>query len=158
KKSTGLSMKSEVGALDESKTTETFNTVSPKLQACFTKGSQRIPYLAGEIRFVVRILESGAAKWAYVKDSTLGDRKTEECMLGVLTGATWPQPVGGEGVAEKGFTFDAGNDERPPVAWSTENLGKAFEKAKQAITTCRSSSGTAGLKATLYVATNGKPS
>ncbi len=156
KKKSGFGVQQEMGELDEKKTTATFEHVSSDLQKCFSQGIGRLPYLAGEVRLVVRIAESGAAKYAFVKESTLGDRQTENCMLGVLKSASWPKPVGGEGQAEKGLSFDPGGDERPPVAWTPDRLGGALGKAKGELASCRSSAGAGPMQATLYVGTDAK--
>jgi hypothetical protein len=151
-------IESEIGALDETKVKQTFEQVSGKLSACFNQGTQRLAYLAGDVRLVVRVAKDGAPRWAYVKDSTLGDRETEACMLEALKAATWPKPEGGEGLAENSFSFEPGGDERPPIAWSPQQLGAPYRGAKAALDRCRKKAGTKGLKATMYVETDGKPS
>ena len=153
----GPSVESEVGGLDESRVKKAFEQSAGKLTACFNRGAERLPYLSGEVRFVIRIKSDGSPRVAFVKDSTLGDRATEECMLGALKAVPWPKPVGGnEGLAENSFTFEPGADERPPVAWSPEQLGTPFRKAKGELSRCRA--GASGLKVTMYVDTDGKPS
>ena len=153
-----LQYQSEIGALDEGKVQDTFQRISPKLSACFSQGSQRIPYLSGTVSFKVRVAEDGSARWAYLKDSTLGDHQTEQCMLSALKSATWPKPVGGEGLAgNENISFEPGGDERPPVEWSPEQLGDAFKKVRPALDRCRQSAGTGPVKTTLYVETDGKP-
>ena len=154
----GPSVSAEIGALDEGKTEETFKRAMPKLDACFQKGAQRLPYLAGTVSFYVRVAGDGSARYVVLKDSTLGDRATEECMVGVLRSASWPRPEGGdEGEARNEFTFDPGDGERPPVQWSPEQLGPNWDKARPALSRCRKDAGTGPLKATLYVDTDGKP-
>ncbi len=152
----GPTFESEIGALDEAKVKAAFKKAADGLGACFNKGAERVPYLAGEVRFELRIAKSGSVRWAYVKDSNLGDRETEECMLGVLKAASWPRPQGGEGRAENTFNFEPGGDDRPPVAWTPEQLGKPFKTAKSALGQCRKKAGTGALRATLYVDTDGK--
>jgi hypothetical protein len=154
----GIGAESEIGGLDENKVKQVFQRSAAKLSACYDKGAERLPYLAGEISFRLRITRAGEVRWAHVKDSSLGDRATEECMLAILKGASWPRPEGGEGLAENSFTFEPGSEERPPVAWSPEQLGQPFRKAKGALARCRSSAGTGTMKATLYVDTDGKAS
>lgn len=154
--SSGPTFESEIGALDENKVNAAFKKAADGLGACFDKGAERVPYLAGDVRFMLRIAKNGSVRWAYVKDSNLGDRETEECMLGVLKAASWPRPQGGEGLAENTFNFRPGGDERPPVAWTPEQLGKPFKGAKSALSQCRKKAGTGALKATLYVDTDGK--
>lgn len=152
-----INARSEIGGMDERKVQETFQRVSPKLSNCYAKGVARIPYLGGEILFKLRITEQGKVRWAFVKDSTLGDRETEVCMLEVLKATRWPKPLGGEGLAENSFTFEPSNDERPPVEWTPDQLGKPFKKARPALESCRSQAGGTQLKATLYIDTDGKP-
>lgn len=151
------SVESEIGALDEMKVKQTFQRASDKLMACYAKGAEKLPYLAGEVRFTVRVAKDGSARWAYVEESDLGDRDTEACMLAVLKAATWPRPEGGEGMARNKFSFAPGGDERPPVSWSPEQLGAPYKNAKQKLAQCRKKAGTKGLKATFYVETDGKP-
>lgn len=154
----GMGAESEIGGLDESKVKQVFQRSAAKLSACYDKGAERLPYLAGEISFRLRITPAGGVRWAHVKDSSLGDRATEECMLAILKSASWPLPQGGEGLAENSFTFEPGSEERPPVAWSPEQLGQPFRKAKGALAKCRSGAGTGAIRATLYVDTDGKAS
>lgn len=154
----GMGTESEIGGLDESKVKQVFQRSAARLSACYDKGSERIPYLAGEVSFRLRITREGGVRWAHVKESSLGDRATEECMLAILKSASWPHPEGGEGLAENSFTFEPGSEERPPVAWTAEQLGQPFRKARGALASCRSSAGTGAIKATLYVDTDGKAS
>jgi hypothetical protein len=155
----GLTVQSEVGAIDEVKAQAIMERASGKLTACFTKGTQRIPYLAGAVSVYVRVGGDGSARYAYLRDSTLGDRATEECMLAVLTATQWPKPQGGdEGEVKNEFKFDPGGDERPPVEWTPDQLGKPYERARADLERCRQSAGTGPMKATLYVDTDGKAS
>jgi len=157
-KSGGANFEAEVGALDNDKVQATLQRTSGKLSDCFTKGVQRIPFMSGEIRFALRIGQDGMAHVAFLKESSLGDRETETCMLGALQGAHWPSPVGGrEGLAEGGFSFEASPDERPPVELEPDKLGKELDKAVQAVSACRSAQGAGPIKATMYVDTDGKP-
>jgi len=154
----GQSFEAEVGALDQDKVQATLDKTSGKLTTCFHNGLKRVPFLGGEIKFALRIGQGGVANVAFLKESTLGDRDTESCMLKALRGATWPSPVGGkEGLAEGGFAFDPSPDERPPVSLEPDRLGKALAEAQSSLASCRSSAGAGPLKATLYIDTDGKP-
>ena len=105
----------------------------------------------------MRVAEDGSTRYVFFKDSTLGDRATEACMLGVLRKQTWPKPVGGkEGNADSTFGFDPGDEERPPVEWTEARMGDAYRRAKPALAKCRASSGAGPMQATLYVETDGK--
>lgn len=152
-----MSARGEIGGMNEEKVQAAFQRASYKLRRCYEKGVQRIPYLGGEIRFKVRVTEEGTARWAFVKESTLGDRETEACMLDVLKKTKWPKPVGGEGLAENSFIFEPSSDERPPVPWTPEQLGTPYKKARPVLESCRSRAGASQLTATMYIDTNGKP-
>lgn len=156
--STNVAFDADVGALDQAKVNATLSGTSSKLTACFNDGLRRIPFLGGDIKFVLRINQDGVANVAYLEKSTLGDRTTETCMLDALRKASWPAPVGGrEGVAKGGFGFDPSPDERPAVDLDADKLGKELPKAKAAIAKCRADANASAVTATLYVDTDGKP-
>lgn len=148
----------DIGALDQTKVNRALDRASTKLTDCFHDGLTRVPFLGGNIKFALRINQEGVATVAYLKESTLGDRTTEACMLNALRAAKWPSPVGGrEGLAEGGFGFDPSPDERPAVDLEATKLGKELPKAQAAIAKCRSTAGAGSVLTTLYVGTDGKP-
>ena len=142
--------------MDEFATAKVFDRAKEKFLACYVRGIERVAYLAGEAHFLVRVTEQGKTRWAFMKDSTLGDRDTESCMLDVLKNTKWPKPLGGEGLAEYTVPFDPPADERQAVAWTPDRLGNAQRAVKAALAKCKESSGTSALKVTVYVETNGK--
>jgi hypothetical protein len=153
---TGPTVESAIGAMSDYDVKKKFEQLSPSLTECFSNGEQKVAYLGGDIHFEIRIALDGKALWAYVKDSTLGHRDTEACMLGVLKSATWPKPKGGPGRAENSFTFDSGNGTRPPVEWTMKDIGKKTErKLMKGLEECRAQAGTKSLTATFYVETDG---
>jgi hypothetical protein len=147
---------SDVGGMNEDRVQQTLQHIMPAITSCFTKGQAHVPYLAGDVRFAVRVAMDGSARWAYVKESNLGERETEACMLGVLKATTWPKPVGGEGLLEGPFTFDPNPEQKPPTEWKPEQLGPAFYNVKSALVQCRRKAGTKAMKVTMYVNTSGK--
>ncbi|HRI71566.1 MAG TPA: AgmX/PglI C-terminal domain-containing protein [Polyangium sp.] len=148
----------DVGALDQTKVNRALDRASTKLTDCFTQGLKRVPFMGGNIKFAMRINTEGKVNVAYMKESTLGDRVTESCILNALRASSWPAPVGGrEGLAEGGFGFDPSPDERAPVELDAEKLGKELPKAQAAIGTCRSAAGAGPVTVTMYVGTDGKP-
>lgn len=154
--SSGLAVEADIGALDEGKVSKAFERTAPDMLDCFKKGLDRLPYMAGQVRFALRIDESGAARVAYLKESTLGDSATENCMVAAAKKGTYPKPQGGrEGLAETTIDFPPTGNERPPVEWSPSNLGPKLRAAKNALTSCRAK-GAGRLRATLYVDTDGK--
>jgi hypothetical protein len=153
-----VTVQAEIGALDEEGTRKVFASASRALGACFARGSERVPYLAGDVRFYVRIDREGRARYVYLAESSIGDRETEECMLRTLRAAAWPAPLGGdEGEARSEFHFEPGGGAHPVVAWTAANLGEPYRKARPALTACRRHAGAGPMRATFYVDPEGKP-
>jgi hypothetical protein len=152
-----MAVSSEVGGLDEEKVNSTFESSVGALQRCLASGASSVEFLGGGVSFFVVVGADGSASEAYLEQSTLGDRKTEKCMLGALKAKSWPKPVGGKvGHARKSFDFDPPNDVRPPTEWEGKNVEPVLEKAAGKIAKCKEgSSGT--FNATMYVDTEGHP-
>jgi hypothetical protein len=141
-----LSMSAEIGALDEAEVAAKFNRQQSAMLACVVEGRTRVPFLSGSARVAWRVKSDGRVRWAYLKESTLGDRAVEKCILDVMKSTTWPRPQGGEeGLAQSSFSVDD-PDERMPVAWGAERVSK-----KPSIAGC----GASGVRATVYVDTDG---
>jgi hypothetical protein len=144
----------ELGSIDPRAADRAFQAVTSQLQGCQKSGLKRMDYLAGEVKFFVRLDANGKVHWSYVEGSTLGDRATEKCMLDVLATAPWPRPEGGEAEVRKGFVFDAG-DSREPTPWGVDKIQAALSKSDADIQKCKSGvSGT--FHATAYVEPEGK--
>jgi hypothetical protein len=115
----------ELGSIDELATNRAFEGLQNQFLDCQKQGMQRVEFLAGDAKFFIRVGADGAAKWAYLEDSTIGDRATEKCMLGVVTGAHWPKPDGGEAEVQKSISFDVG-DARPAVPWRSDKVSSVL--------------------------------
>jgi hypothetical protein len=146
-----MEMRSEMGVLDIKAVDSVFETIKPKLLACLDQGNN---FAAGPVVYKVRIGQDGKAKWAYLPESSIGDRKVEKCMLGVLLAASWPQPQAGEdGQAEKPFEFPDRED-RPPVDWTADRVTSAVQGAKAKFESCRKGNG-GQFRATAIIQTDG---
>jgi hypothetical protein len=149
-----LSADADIGGINEEDAHKVFARAKPAIEKCWTSGLERIPYLAGEVSFHVRIDRAGAPSKIYL-DSELGDRQTEKCMIDTLQGMTFPKPQGGrEGTADDPFTFPL-QEAREPVRWSIDDMGKKAKDANAAMSECKQKAGGASLTATLYVNTDG---
>ncbi len=151
----GLSVSTELGEIDQAATEKTFQGLQSQLGTCFKSGLTRVDYLGGDLAFFLRVGADGHAKYAYLEESSLGDRETERCMLHVVTGTQWPKPDGGEAEVRKKVGFDPPGDVRAPASWSSDRiaavLGKSGDKAAQ----CKQgASGTYSV--TAYVEPDGK--
>ncbi len=150
-KPAGPQMKSsqELGSIDEGATNKTFQGLQDKLLDCQKNGLARVEFLAGDAKFFLRIGQDGLVRWAYLEDSTLGDRDTEKCMIQVVSAAHWPQPEGGEAEVQKSISFESG-DARPPVSWHSDKVAGVLQHEGNDALKCKGT--TRGVfKVTAYV-------
>jgi hypothetical protein len=151
--SSGVSVSSEIGGMNEEAVDQAFNSSVGGLQRCLDAGAKRVEFLGGSVSFFLKINLEGKVDHAHLERSTLGDRTTEKCMIDALRKRSWPKPVGGEhGLARKSFDFDPPNDVRPPTEWSSDEAEKGLEKVGDKLHECSSRR---GFEATLYVGTDG---
>jgi hypothetical protein len=151
-----MQVKGELGILDERAVDAAFQRLLPAMQGCLEKGTARVELLGGRVEPFVRIAEDGSVRWAYLKDSTLGDRATESCILDAVRSARWPKPDGGEGQASKPFEFDPPDGTRPPVDWTPDRVRGALQAVQGKLDACKRPE-KGHLRATAYVGTDGAP-
>jgi hypothetical protein len=117
----------ELGSIDEKATNRTFEGLSSQFLDCQKQGMTRVEFLAGDAKFFIRVGQDGMARWAFLEDSTIGDRATEKCVLQVVSNAHWPKPEGGEAEVQKSISFDVG-DARPATAWTSDKVSGVLAK------------------------------
>jgi hypothetical protein len=147
-------IKSELGSVDPSDINRAFAALSERFMDCQKRGIDRVEVLSGSVKFFVRIGEDGAARWAYLEGSELGDRQTEKCLLEVIMGARWPKPDGGEAEARHGVELPL-QSTRPASDWSPDKVASSLGKHGDAIDRCKAGA-SATFHATMYVGPGGK--
>ena len=146
-------MSAELGEIDEAATTKTFDRIGPALMRCYTTGLGRLEYMAGDVKFYIRVKPDGRLRWAFLEQSTLGDRKTETCMLGALNDTQWPLPEGGEAEVHHGLGFDAPTNVRPPTDWSPDRVSAVIAPRSADAAACKRHGATT-VQVTAYVGAN----
>jgi hypothetical protein len=130
RKGPNLQMSQELGSIDQRAVEKTFaNLVSGPLENCHKQGRDRIEVLTGDVKVFLRIDPNGRVKYGYFEDSTLGDRDTEKCVLGVFNATSWPKPEGGEAEVRSGFGWGPGG-EREPTSWPSDKVASALVESK----------------------------
>jgi hypothetical protein len=151
-----IDVKGEMGGLNETKVNRAFENSITGLKKCLNDGARKVEFLAGDVGFLVEV-DQGGHKSVSIEQSTLGDRTTEKCMIGVLEGQSWPKPVGGEkGQARKTIGFDPPKPVRPPVDWSADDVKDDVAKIASKLEQCKDGQSGA-FTATLYIDTAGQP-
>ena len=124
----------EIGGLSQDEIESELRTVEPKLVACVNEAATSMSYVGGRASLKMRVDREGGVRWAYLKETTLGDRDVERCVLGVVKNRTWPRPKSGEGLAETSFDVEAAN---PPPLLTTRTSSRLAERASAATRKCR---------------------
>ena len=124
-------MSQELGSIDQRKVEQTFaNLVQGPLEKCHTQARDRIEFLTGDVKVFLRIDASGRVRYGFFEETSMGDRETEKCILGVFSSTSWPKPEGGEAEVRSGFGWGSGG-EREPTNWSSDKVTLAIVEAKE---------------------------
>jgi hypothetical protein len=142
-------MEAEIGGMNEDAMDKAFSSL--KIMDCVARGAERVNELGGQVKLKLRIDREGGVKWAYLAESTLGDRDTEKCVIDLARARTWPKPLGGEGLAEKVYAVDA---PKAPAELDARNVGGAVARARTDVQKCRGKVRGAFV-ATVYVGRDG---
>lgn len=106
------SVESEIGGMSQDGVERKLAELQPRFIACVEQASRRLSAIGGRVSVRLRVDKRGAVRWAYLSDSTLGDRDAENCVLKQLWSQRWPLPKSGEGLAETTFEVDAADAPR----------------------------------------------
>ncbi len=152
----GMGAEAEVGGMNQDAVEKVFAQVTDKLQACQKDAASRIPYVAGDVGFHVKVDHDGKPTIVELSQSTMGDLQTEKCMVDVITGCQFPPPVGGKfGLADiANLGFPALGEVREPVPWSESDMGPGAKAACATLRACKQ--GSKALSATFYVEKDGR--
>ncbi len=149
------SVEAEVGALDAAGCKHAFENARPSIDACFDRARQQLPFIEGQIEVFVRVAGDGSTAFAYPRNTTLGHRATERCVVAAVAGQRWPKPMGG-GEGETTQTLSINTHERPPVAWTSADLGRNRRLLTNKLRRCQQRHGGTDLNVTMYVDPNGR--
>ena len=92
----------------------------PRMLRCVQQRRAELDTLAGRIAFAFHVATDGSVVAVHPRESTLGDRDTERCMLAVAANTRFPPPHGGEADFGWPLEVDADEEVRPPVALGPE--------------------------------------
>ncbi|MBI5534672.1 MAG: hypothetical protein HY898_18245 [Deltaproteobacteria bacterium] len=142
---------SDIGGLSQEDVEDQFKTLHPRFLDCVQRTSSRINYVGGRVALRMRITKQGEVRWAYLTESTLGDRDAERCVLDVVRHQTWPRPLSGEGLAESSFEVDPSE---APITWPQYKTAALADRAMGVTRRCRKGIG-GTFQATAYVGPKG---
>lgn len=146
------SFEAEIGGMDEYAVNEAFNALAPDFARCVARGSEELATLGGHAEIALRVRRDGRIRWAYLRDSTLGDRDTERCVLDLVRSTRWPRPLSGEGLADSSFDVEPRTE---PAVVDARRVGRGVVRARNQTDGCRR--GVRGtFRATVHLADDGR--
>src|SRR5690606_38221140 len=92
----GVQITGLMGTISREEVEDALNPRMPRFTRCFAQRLGDVEFLAGDIRMAFRISTEGTVLWVYPASSSIGDRETEQCVLGVARETRFPRPHGGE--------------------------------------------------------------
>jgi hypothetical protein len=146
------SYEAEIGGLSHDDVAKQFDELRPELMDCVAHATTQLSAIGGRVSLRMRVGRDGSLRWAYLSDSTLGNRDAERCVLDTVKSQTWPKPLSGDGLAEMGFEVDPAD---PPAALPSSKRTLLEKRAGKATRSCREGI-RGGFRATVYLARSGK--
>lgn len=123
---------------------------------CFVDRQAEVEVLGGAVELAFRIDVQGHVLWVYPRRSTVGDRVTEQCVLGVASRARFPRPRGGEAEFSFPIGLEPPDDVRPPLNWDADRVAQSVERNQQRVLArCRERGSSAQFHVTAYIARGG---
>jgi hypothetical protein len=144
---------SDLGGLNEEAMGRAFGSLDRPIQACLDAATGRLSVLGGRFVLKLRIAPDGKPRWAYLSESTLGDREAERCVLDLVRGQDWPKPLGGDGHAERAYEIDA---RAQPGELEEKWVRPAVAKARTNAWKCRKARQRGKIQVTAYIAGDGR--
>ncbi|CAN5808790.1 hypothetical protein BH09MYX1_BH09MYX1_06580 [soil metagenome] len=152
-----LNVSSELGTIDDKATQKTFEKLGAPFDVCRKQAQKRLSFVAGDVKFFVRVGQDGHVKYTYFEQSNLGDAAAEKCLLDAVTAQQWPIPDGGEAeVRYQGYGFDLDQNVRGAFDWPSDKIAAALGKHKDELDKCVDGAGAAKFTVTAYVEPSGK--
>lgn len=123
---------------------------------CFQDRYGSLEVLGGRFEMAFRVHTDGTVRWVYPKDSTIGDRETERCLLHVAAGIHFHPPRGGEAEFSYPLSLDTAEDVRPPLNWDESRVDDVVAEGGPALLSrCRPAGSRASYRVTAYVMPGG---
>lgn len=125
---------------------------------CFFEVHKQHAFIEGKLTFTLRTRKDGTVKWAYVKQSDLGSRAIEKCVVDSIKAQNYGPPMDAKEGEVAGHTYGwaIDEDDRSADPGQLGNVEPFLAKAKGRFDGCRHG-GKGRMTATIYVDKGGKP-
>lgn len=149
----GLSVVGLRGTLSQSEIQGALEPRMLKFAGCVQRRSEALDVISGGMALEFHVALDGKVGSVYPRESSLGDREAERCVLELAQATRFPAPHGGE--ADFSWSFEVPLDDgvREPVALGPEHVAEVIAQNRSLIdATC----GTGSYVLTAYIDPTGK--
>jgi len=119
---------------------------------CYAHALSERAYAYGRIVIAVHVASDGRVEWAYAKETDLGHRGAEKCMVDRIAHSRFPPPQGNAD-AEVSFSYEFDPAGRPADPADAERLGDAIASHQTEVQGC--TGGRSGFTLTVYADRDG---
>ena len=151
----GARMSGLMGTISAEGVRDTLQMRQDRFLSCFTHRLDDVSVLGGTIELAFRVRLDGGVRWVYPKRSTIGDRETERCILGVASSVHFRQPSGGEAEFTWPFEVAAPDDVRPAFDWTADRVAPLLAQHSDLGARCRPPGTDVTFSITAYIAPGG---
>lgn len=129
----GLSVVGLRGTLSQNEIQGALEPRMLKFAQCVQRRSEQLDVLAGGMALEFHVALDGKVGSVYPRESSLGDREAERCVLELAQATRFPAPHGG--AADFAWSFEVPLDDsvREPVALSAEHVSGVIEQNRALI-------------------------
>lgn len=96
--------------------------------ACHEPRARRMPRLAGNIEFAIRVTPEGAVSQVQIRNSDVGDRPLERCFVEVISTTPFPRPNGGEANVSWSMILGPAHPGKDPEQWELGRVERVLAK------------------------------
>ncbi|MFT3921346.1 MAG: AgmX/PglI C-terminal domain-containing protein [Myxococcales bacterium] len=96
--------------------------------ACHEPRARRMPRLAGNIEFAIKVTPEGAVSQVQVRNSDVGDRALERCFVDVISSTPFPRPNGGEANVTWSMILGPLRPGKDPELWEQQRIERVLAK------------------------------
>jgi len=150
----GMNVSGIMGTINTNRIQEIFELRLLRFERCFSEREREIAFIGGRMDFYFHVDLDGRVVWVNPKNSTIGDRQTERCLLDIVKRTRFPVPRGG-GEAEVAWGFERDpNPEVPmPIEADKESLIPFVSENAESLLACNI--GTSDITVNAYIAPGG---
>jgi hypothetical protein len=141
------------GTLSQSEIQNALEPRMLKFARCVQQRSQQLAWISGRVALEFHVALDGSVGSVYPRESNLGDREAERCIVALAQATRFPAPRGGEADFSWSLEMPLDDDVREPVVLAAEDVAAVIAQNRPLIdSTC----GVGNYTVTAYLDPSGK--